>query len=387
MRVTAAGIALGVAGIIALSGCVKPEVRPNPKLDDGATFDLMRSADLKRRRSEIEAFWNAADNHRDPALPKTFPGVGEKDIAFRYWRKAGESPAVVISSGRTEHMGKYREVVYDFWRNGYSVYIHDHRGQGESARLLGDQERRQMGHVEDFKHYVADLHTFVEGFVLRSRHPSRFLIGHSMGGGIATLYLLDHPEAFDAAVLTSPMHQPDTSPLRLLGCWFMTSTEGWRSDQWVIGTGRYEKKAHSGAQIYTTDPIRYNAWFASERVTPNDARIGGMSRKWVAQACRASAEMLSRASTLKVPVMLLQSVADEAVVPAAQDRFCQAIPMPANVPPSAPGCHPQGLPISYADAKHELLIERDEIRMDAMRRTLAFFSQQRALAKSRPTGS
>jgi lysophospholipase len=182
------------------------------------------------------------------------------------------------------------------------------------------------------------------------------------------------------------MHQPDTSPLRLLGCRFMTSTEGWRSDQWVIGTGRYEKKAYSGDQIYTTDPIRYDAWFASDRVTPNDARIGGMSRKWVAQACRASDEMLARAPTLKVPVMVLQSVEDDAVVPAAQDRFCQAIPMPANVPPSAPGCHPQGLPISYADAKHELLIERDEIRMDAMRRTLAFFSQQRAVAKSNATG-
>src|SRR3954451_20076293 len=59
-------------------------------------------------------------------------------MTIRYRVFAPETPpavdkgAIVISSGRTEGMVIYQELIYDLQKQGYRVYILDHRGQGFS---------------------------------------------------------------------------------------------------------------------------------------------------------------------------------------------------------------------------------------------------------------
>ncbi len=61
-------------------------------------------------------------------------------IKYRIFERADEKAAIVISSGRTECMFKYEETIYDLYEEGYSVYIHDHRGQGFSGPTIGTEK-------------------------------------------------------------------------------------------------------------------------------------------------------------------------------------------------------------------------------------------------------
>ncbi len=73
----------------------------------------------------------------------------------------------MISSGRTEAAIKYKELILDLYKNGYSVYIHDHRGQGQSGRMTEDP---QMGYIENFQYYIDDMKYFHDAYVKPKDH-------------------------------------------------------------------------------------------------------------------------------------------------------------------------------------------------------------------------
>ena len=109
----------------------------------------------------IQPFWE------NNVLHGTFDGTGELvkvTIAYAYALHPQPLGAVVISSGRIESLIKYKEVVYDFYQNGYSVFIHDHRGQGLSGRML---DNSQIGYVGNFSEYVDDFKKFIDEVVTK----------------------------------------------------------------------------------------------------------------------------------------------------------------------------------------------------------------------------
>ena len=73
---------------------------------------------------EIEQFYDKGE---------TGHFVGKEDIEIYYKifkQKKKEKAAILIASGRTEAAIKYKELIFDLYKLGYSIYIHDHRGQG-----------------------------------------------------------------------------------------------------------------------------------------------------------------------------------------------------------------------------------------------------------------
>ena len=71
----------------------------------------------------IQPFW------LDNVMHGILEGVGKVDIAYAYVLNPQATGSVAISSGRIESLIKYKEIIYDLYENGYSVFIHDHRGQ------------------------------------------------------------------------------------------------------------------------------------------------------------------------------------------------------------------------------------------------------------------
>lgn len=102
--------------------------------------------------------------------------------------------AIVISHGFCEFAEKYKEVIYYFLKNGYSVYVPEHRGHGYSDRIVVDGEKV---HIEDYEQYVQDLHCFVKN-VVELTEKRKILFCHSMGGAIGVRYLEEFPLTFDA---------------------------------------------------------------------------------------------------------------------------------------------------------------------------------------------
>ena len=91
---------------------------------------------------------------------------------------------VVICHGVNSHGGQYTWAGEQFAGSGLAAYALDLRGRGKS-----DGERF---YVEDIADYVADVANTVK--LAKSRHPGLpvFLLGHSAGGVVSSVYVLEN---------------------------------------------------------------------------------------------------------------------------------------------------------------------------------------------------
>src|SRR4051812_23891391 len=119
----------------------------------------------------------------------------EGDVSVAVWDRPDPERIVVLVHGYGEHMGRYQHVAAALVERGAAVYGPDHLGHGESA---GEQAL-----VTDFERVVDDLHRVVE--LAREQHPGRpvVMVGHSMGGLIATRYAQRYG-GLEGLVLSAP---------------------------------------------------------------------------------------------------------------------------------------------------------------------------------------
>ena len=117
-------------------------------------------------------------------------------IVVHVWQEGEPRFVVLLAHGFGEHAGRYDHVSRRLVAEGAIVYAPDHLGHGKS-----DGER---AHVEDGEDFSTDLHRVAEQ--ARSAHPGVpvVLLGHSMGGLIATRYAQKHLGELDALVLSGP---------------------------------------------------------------------------------------------------------------------------------------------------------------------------------------
>lgn len=120
----------------------------------------------------------------------------------RWWLPVGEARAtVVLVHGLKDHSARYEYVGCRLAARGYATYAFDLRGHGES-----DGERF---FVETFDEYVEDLVVFVDRVRGREEGRPLFLLGHSMGGAIASLFVLDRKPDLRGLVLSAPALEPN----------------------------------------------------------------------------------------------------------------------------------------------------------------------------------
>lgn len=126
-----------------------------------------------------------------------FKGIRDINIYYQCWLPEGEPKAtLLIVHGLAEHSGRYMNVVNHFVPLGYAVYGIDHLGHGKS-----DGTRV---YVERFEDYTDTLKTYFD--MVRDWQPEKpiILVGHSMGGLIGPIYLLEHQAELSGAVISAP---------------------------------------------------------------------------------------------------------------------------------------------------------------------------------------
>lgn len=328
----------------------------------------------------IDSFWT----QRGEARPLT--GAGGLQLAARRFLqpdRASERGAIVLVSGRTEAMLKYKEVVHDLWRNGFSVYIHDHRGQGQSEREPAVRDQPDIGHVEHFDAYVADLDTWLSGEVLPAGHARVYLWAHSMGGAITARYLQsDRPSVarVQAAVLSSPMLAiaglvPGLSA-EVFSCSLLAHGAvalGLGAHRHLGGKGHAAAAVPPPANIYTSSPVRTERMNSVATEVPA-TRLGGPSWGWIARSCDAARAAREAAADVRTPLRVIVARGDQIVLNHGAETFCRRL---SEARPGA-GCGgPGGAPLVVDGAEHELLIERDALRNQAMGLALDFFNAPR----------
>ena len=363
-----------LAALLLAAGCTAPPpavpMPAVPTLRLGTEAELARVAGVER----LEAFWTARGR------AGSFQGAGGltlRTMTFLQADRAAEKGAIVISSGRTESMIKYKELVHDLWRNGWSVYIHDHRGQGLSAREPAVADAPMKGHVERFGDYVDDLSSFVRGPVAAGGHRNVFLLAHSMGGAISALLLqAEGPPLFRAAAMSSPMLRIKGLaglPADLLSCRIGAGeTRIGHATDVVIGGKGYVAPPFEGNNL-TGSRVRYD-WVLAQDAAHPQTRLGSPTYGWLAQSCEAALQARSRGERVRTPVLVMQAGSDGIVHNSGGEEFCDGV----RKTQPARGCDGRGGgPVVVPGAQHELFIETDDKRDEVLRRTLAFFEAHR----------
>jgi alpha-beta hydrolase superfamily lysophospholipase len=118
-------------------------------------------------------------------------------VFVRRWGNDAPRFIALVSHGYGEHSGRYEPVAAELVAIGATVYAPDHSGHGES-----DGERALL---TGFGSVVDDLNAVAVR--ARADHPGlpAVLIGHSMGGLIATLFAQKHGDELAALVLSGPV--------------------------------------------------------------------------------------------------------------------------------------------------------------------------------------
>lgn len=144
--------------------------------------------------------------------------LGSKDTKIFYSVDKVENPkaAVVFVHGICEHLGRYNYIKSKFVEDGYNVYRYDARGHGKSEG--------KRGHLEDFEDYLDDLDIFIDMIKRENKGLKLVLVGHSMGGLVATAYTSKYPNKVDLLALSGAANRcPKVSqaiklvPYHLLG--------------------------------------------------------------------------------------------------------------------------------------------------------------------------
>lgn len=126
-----------------------------------------------------------------------FTGVRSIKTYYQSWLPDDETKAVLlVVHGMGEHSGRYMNVVNHFVPLGYAIYALDHLGHGKTEG--------PRTYVERFSDFTDTLSIFYQMVTGEQPDKPTFLLGHSMGGGIAANYLLDHQQDFTGAVLSAP---------------------------------------------------------------------------------------------------------------------------------------------------------------------------------------
>jgi alpha-beta hydrolase superfamily lysophospholipase len=114
--------------------------------------------------------------------------------------------AVLLLHGIAEHSGRYEHVGRRLADAGFDVIAIDHRGYGRSGG--------RRGHVDSWTQFVDDVEDQMEQ--VRSLGVPTVLLGHSMGGLIATRYVVAERPPPDLLVLSGPALGAEIKPhLRL----------------------------------------------------------------------------------------------------------------------------------------------------------------------------
>lgn len=232
----------------------------------------------------------------DPVVKRqegSFRGIRDHKIYYQCWLPDVAPRAVlIIVHGIGEHGGRYMNVVNYLVPRGYALYALDHIGHGKS------DGRRE--YVERFEDYIDTVKMFFDR--VRNWQPDKpiFMLAHSLGALIGTVYLLDHQAGLAGAIISGPaVKVPDNiSPVTVaLGKVVSALVPKFGLVQLSAdGVSRDPKVV----QAYVDDPLVYTG--------KTTARLG-------AEMLKAMRRVSAEGERITLPILILQGSEDKLVDP------------------------------------------------------------------------
>jgi len=218
----------------------------------------------------------------------TFEGVGGLKIATRSWSPVGAVRGIMILvHGFNSHSGYFAWAGERFAEDGFAVYALDHRGRGKSEG--------ERFYVEHFSDWLADVNTLTD--IARSENPGLpvYMLGHSVGGVIASSYVYEHQEEIAGLICESfafDVGLPQLVQLALEGASYL-----------IPHLPVYSLKN----EIFSRDP-------AVIEQMDNDPLIANEKQpaETAAEVLKAAARLKEHMPNIKVPVFIIHGTDDKA---------------------------------------------------------------------------
>jgi alpha-beta hydrolase superfamily lysophospholipase len=240
----------------------------------------------------------------DSTLSTFIAGDGD-NIAIQDWPLAQAHQlrgVVILVHGLGEHAGRYDHVARRLNEWGFAVRGYDQYGHGESGGKRG-------GLTSDGR-LLDDLGDIVES--TRKRMPKGcplIVIGHSMGGLVAALFVMQNAKKIDALVMTSPALDPGLDAFQKLLLAVLPKI----APNVRVGNGLdVSKISHdlNVVQAYKNDKLIHD-------------RISARLAKFIADG---GVTVLAAAPQWKIPTLLMFAGQDKLVDPAGSIAFAAAAP-------------------------------------------------------------
>ncbi|HTQ06274.1 MAG TPA: alpha/beta hydrolase [Polyangiaceae bacterium] len=255
--------------------------------------------------------------------------------------------SVVVSTGRTEPIEKYGEVIGELLLRGFVVLAHDWAGQGLSTRFGDDPLACDVvggcyALADDFRD-VLDAHA-------ASLPKPWFALAHSMGAALNALVLSEGEPRFAGAVLSAPMIQFAVGALPFWLIRGVVATAGR-----VAGDTRLARRQVDPAElafeknVCTHDRTRYERVRTLYRAHP-ELSLGEPTWRWLDFAVDLRERLVTPGAAERIACPLVAILpGDDRIVKSEATRF-----FVARVP--------RGKVVDVAGAFHEILMETDELR-------------------------
>lgn len=294
---------------------------------------------------------------------KTLMGAGNISLSYRIFPAKNPIRKILFCTGYNESYIKYSELISDLNEMNFSVYCYDHRGQGFSQHFENQNNR---GYVDHFSYFVSDFSLFYKLVKEEEKNLPIFVLAHSMGAAIVTLALgqktIPNPKG---VILSSPMFEINMFhfsflelPLLMIAKLFVTL--GFEKE-YALGQGDCIPLLPFEKNQVTHSKVRFSVW---RNLIAKDSRLqlGGPTFGWIAESVQASRCARKMGPKIAVPLLILQAEQDTIVHNHAQNQFAQ-------------NCQKATLVVCKG-ARHEILMEIDEIRNEALKQINEFTLQQ-----------
>jgi acylglycerol lipase len=224
--------------------------------------------------SHQEGWWETSDGVR---------------LYAQWWKPSGAAKAIVcLVHGGCEHSGRYAHLANVLASSGYLVAAIDLRGHGRSPG------RRVF--IRSFDEYLTDVRSLLSQAAKQAPGRPVFLLGHSLGGLIATLFVVSERPAIAGLVLSGPfleigqgISKPAIKLARIMGRLFPTLTITKALDTTAVS------RNPDVVNAYAKDPLVHH---------------GGIPLGTGAEVIKAVAEVDDRMEEVRVPMLVFHGTAD-----------------------------------------------------------------------------
>ena len=294
---------------------------------------------------------------RPPLIESKFYTLPEgKRLRYALFEPEKARGTMLIAPGRREFIEKkHMEMGEALLQRGFRLIFFEWRGQGLSDRFLTGP-KAQHDHCPDFRIHLEDLNSLYEKLVRVVQTGPLLVSGHSMGAHLMMRWLAEYRPNVIGGFFTAPMMAlaGGTAHSLARGITWMAMHLHHQTD---YAPAQHDYNAHDRSfhnNPLTQDPARFKIIEDYFTGYP-EMTVGGVTWGWLDAALKSMHAVHYRRyfEKLTLPVMTITGSADH-VTPAAEiTRYLKRIPGSEN--------------ILIPAARHDILNEKDECRMEAWR--------------------